>query len=101
MCRLQNAIAREITGLSCISAGSATFILERANSPKNEDAKLWAFGLWAGGCQAAEGTGRRRARPSPSMHLVGYKVLTLAADPGTGAASYAEACLTFFSGLSG
>jgi hypothetical protein len=35
------------------------------------------------------------------MHLVGYKVLTLAADPGTGAAGYTEACLAFFSFLAG
>jgi hypothetical protein len=35
------------------------------------------------------------------MHLVGYKVLTLAADPGTGAAGYAEACLAFISSTAG
>ena len=34
------------------------FILERANPSKDGDAKPWAFGLSAGGCQAAEGMGR-------------------------------------------
>src|SRR5579884_702209 len=60
---------------SVVSLGSQTpFILERANPSKDGDAKLWAFRRPregpVDGCQAAEGLGRRRARPSPSVPLV-------------------------------
>ncbi len=47
-------------GQASVSRSDPTtpFILERANPSKDGDAKPWAFGMIAGGCQAAEGMGR-------------------------------------------
>jgi hypothetical protein len=73
------------------------FILERANSSKGEGAKLWAFGLRAGGRQAAEGNGQAKSPSVPEQsHLADFKVSVLVIDPGTGDAGYAKACLAFF-----
>src|SRR2546421_3604725 len=83
---------RQYRGASVrVLLGSLTpFILERANPPKGGDAKLWAFGYrpphslpplrharrigaasegGTDGCQAAEGVGWRRARPSHRRRL--------------------------------
>ena len=42
----------------CLARIVTPFILERANPSKDGDAKPWAFGHRANGCQVAEGMGR-------------------------------------------